>query len=91
MGHLFLVERLSSSRSITNSVHAYTVVSHKYARPFATLALVLSAGLGGGAYTGGATFSLVITPSLDQEMLSGSVDAGFVLVLPFYHGDLEPV
>ena len=39
---------------------------------------------------GGATFSLAITPSLDREMLSGSVDAGFVLVLPFYRGDLEP-
>ena len=23
-------------------------------------------------------------------MLSGSVDAGFVLALPFHHGDLEP-
>ena len=36
------------------------------------------------------TFSLAITPSLDQEMLSGSVDAGFVLALLFHHGDLEP-
>ena len=26
-----------------------------------------------------ATFSLAITPSLDQETFSGSVDAGFVL------------
>ena len=25
-----------------------------------------------------------------REMLSGSVDAGFILVLPFHHGDLEP-
>ena len=24
------------------------------------------------------------------EMSSGSVDAGFILALPFYHGDLEP-
>ena len=23
-------------------------------------------------------------------MFSGSVDAGFILVLPFHHGDLEP-
>ena len=38
-----------------------------------------------------ATFSLAIsTPSLDQEMFSGSVDAGFILALPFDHGDLEP-
>ena len=36
------------------------------------------------------TFSLVITPSLDREMFSGSVDAGFVLALLFCHGDLEP-
>ena len=33
----------------------------------------------GRAYMGDATFSLVITPSLNQEMLSGFVDAGFVL------------
>ena len=32
----------------------------------------------------------MITPSLDREMFSGSVDAGFVLALPFHHGDLEP-
>ena len=37
-----------------------------------------------------ATFSLAITPSLDREMFSSSVDAGFVLALPFYRGDLEP-
>ena len=37
-----------------------------------------------------ATFSLAITPSLNRERLRSSVDAGFVLVLPFYHGDLEP-
>ena len=37
-----------------------------------------------------AISSLVITPSLDQEMFSSSVDAGFVLALPFHHGDLEP-
>ena len=35
-----------------------------------------------------ATFSLAITPSLGREMLSGSVDAGFVLALPFHYGDL---
>ena len=53
-----------------------TVVSRKYALPFATLALVQIAG---GAYTRDATFSLAITPSLDREMFSGFVDAGFVL------------
>ena len=37
-----------------------------------------------------ATFSLTITPSLNREMLSSSVDAGFVLALPFYHEDFEP-
>ena len=37
-----------------------------------------------------ATFSLAITPSLDREIFSGSVDPGFVLALPFPHGDLEP-
>ena len=36
-------------------------------------------------------FSLANTPSLDREMFSDSLDAGFVLVLPFHHGDdLEP-
>ena len=64
-------------------------MSHKYAPPFATLALIQNVGgRGGGAYTQDATFSLVITPSLDQEMFSGSVDAGFVLALPFHHGGL---
>ena len=63
-------------------------MSHKYAPPFATLALVQSAG--GGAYTLDATFSLAITPSLDREMFSGSVDTGYVLALPFHHRDLEP-
>ena len=29
-------------------------------------------------------------PSLDREMLSGSVDACFVLALPFQPGDFEP-
>ena len=55
--------------------------------PFATLALVQSAG---GAYTRDATFSLAIMPSHDQEMFTGSVDAGLVLALPFHHRDLEP-
>ena len=65
-----------------------TVVSRKYATlPFATLALVQSAE---GAYTQDATFSLAITPSLDREMCSASVDVGFILALPFHHGDLEP-
>ena len=63
-------------------------MSRNYAPPFATLALVKPQG--GGAYTRDATFSLAITPPLDREMFSGSVDAGFVLALPFYHGDLEP-
>ena len=36
------------------------------------------------------TFSLAVTPSLDREMFSASVDIGFVLALPFHHGDLEP-
>ena len=36
-----------------------------------------------------ATFSLAITPPLDREMFSGSVDAGFVHSLPLHHGDLE--
>ena len=27
---------------------------------------------------------------IDREMFSCSVDAGFVLALPFHHGDLEP-
>ena len=40
-----------------------TVVSCKYAPPFATLALVQNGG-GGGAYTQDATISLAITPSL---------------------------
>ena len=44
----------------------------------------------GGAYTRDSTLSLAITPSLDQEMFSNSVDAGFILVLPFHHGGLEP-
>ena len=43
-------------------IHAYTVVSRKYAPPFAILALVQNRG--GGAYTRDATISLVITPSL---------------------------
>ena len=49
---------------------------------FATLALIQNAG---GAYTRDATFSVAITLSLDQEMFSGSVDAGFILALPFHH------
>ena len=43
------------------AMEVYTVVSRKYAPPFATLALVQNAG---GAYTRDATISLVITPSL---------------------------
>ena len=62
-------------------------MSCKYTPHFATLALVQSAR---EAYTRDATFSLAITPSLDQEMFSNSVDAGFVLGLPFHHEALEP-
>ena len=54
---------------------------------FCNLALVQSAG---EAYTRDATFSLVITPSLNREMFSSSVDTGFILALPFHHEDLEP-
>ena len=45
-----------------------TVVSRKYAPPFATLASVQNAG--GGAYTRDATISLAITPppsGIDKE------------------------
>ena len=42
-----------------------TVVSHKYAPPFATLASVQNAGGGGGgAFARDATISLAIRPSL---------------------------
>ena len=62
----------------------------KYAPPFVTSALVQTAG-GEELIRGMRHLSLaIITPSLDREMFSGSVDAGFVLVLPFHHGDLEP-
>ena len=75
-------------------------MSCKYVPPFATLALVQSAG--GGAYTRDATFSLAITPPPDREMFSGSVldaycimygsvDAGlFLWCHSTMHGDLEP-
>ena len=47
-----------------------------------------------GAYTQDVTFSPAITPShmlaIDREMFSGSVGAGFIVALPFHHGDLEP-
>ena len=62
-------------------------MSRKYAPPFATLALVQSAGV--GAYTWVRHFLSRLRPPLDREMLSGSVDADFILVLPFHHGDLE--
>ena len=52
-------------------------MSHKYAPPFATLALVQSTG---GAYTRDATFSLAITPPLDREMFSSSVIDNTVLL-----------
>ena len=31
-----------------------------------------------------------LRPPSIEKCSSGSVDAGFVLVLPFHHGDLEP-
>ena len=71
----------------THTHNNNTVVSRKYTPPFATLALVQTAG---GAYTRDATFSLTIMPSLDREIFSGSVDACFILALPFHYGDLEP-
>ena len=70
-----------------------TVVSRKYAPPFATLALVQSAGGGGGGgglYAGCDIFSRDYALPRSRNM-SGSVDAGFVLhALLFHHGDLEP-
>ena len=48
--------------TICNAPITVTVVSRKYAPPFATLASVQNAG--GGAYTRNATISLAITPSL---------------------------
>ena len=78
--HALCIIKLHTKRKQwTAKLSAYTVVSRKYAPPFATLALVQSAG--GGAYTWDATFSLAITPP-DREMLSGSVDADIVLALP---------
>ena len=60
-------------------------MSCKYAAPFATLVLVQNAG---GAYTRDVTSSVTITPSLNREKFSGSVDTDFVLALPFHH--VEP-
>ena len=57
-----------------------------YAPPFCNLSL--STKRRGGAYTWDVTFSVAITPSLNREMLSGFVDADFVLALPFYHLNL---
>ena len=59
-------------------------MSRKYAPPFATLALVQSAG---GAYTQDATFSLVIIPSLSREMW---MLASSLCCHSTGHGDLEP-
>ena len=53
-------------------IYIYTVVSRKYAPPFATLALVQNVG---GAYTRDATISLAIMPSL-PGMKSLSVGGG---------------
>ena len=49
-------------------------MSHKYAPPFATLALVENAG---GAYTQDATISLAIRPSLPVklDLIVGGVEA----------------
>ena len=62
--------------------HNITVVTRKYAPPFCNLSL--STKRRGGLYAGCDTLPR------DREMFSGSVDAGFVLALPFHHGDLEP-
>ena len=56
--------------------------------PFCNLSL--STKCRGGLYAGCDILSRAITPPLDREMLSGSMDADFVLALPFHHGDLEP-
>ena len=45
-------------------------------------------GGGGGLYAGCDIFSCDYTPP-DREMFSTSVDAGFVLALPFHHRELE--
>ena len=50
----------------------------------------LVVGLDSEKAQGDVTFSLAITPSPDREMFSGSVDADFVLALPFHHRDLQP-
>ena len=66
----FKSDKNKNKKSNVKTCYAYTPVSRKYAPPFATLALVQSAGVGGGggggggAYTRDATFSLAITPSL---------------------------
>ena len=67
-----------------------TVVSRKYAPPFATLALVPKRRR--GLYVGCDIFSrdyALPHPCDRSKMFSGSVDAGFVLVLQFHHRDLE--
>ena len=63
--HRFLALWVQKGKSVLPFSDYNTVVSRKYAPPFATLALVQSAG---GAYTRDATFSLAITPSLDREI-----------------------
>ena len=62
-----------------------TIVSCKYAPPFCNL--TLSTKRRGGSYTGCDIFSHHYAP---PPRLSGSVDADFILVLPFHHNDLEP-
>ena len=57
----YLLHRKGVHINPREQVTRIPLVSHKYATPFATLALVQNAG---GAYTWDATFSLVITPSL---------------------------
>ena len=67
-------------------------MSHKYAPPFCNLSL--STKHREGLYAGCDIFSCDYAPPPpippNPEMLSGSVDADFVLALPFHHGDLEP-
>ena len=45
---------------------------------------------GGGRQFNSRKLSGLIKLAIDKEMFSGSADAGFVLLLPFHHGDIEP-
>ena len=56
--------------------------------PFCNLSL--SKNRRGGLYAGCDIFSRNYAPHSIKKYLAVSVDAGFVLALPFHHGDLEP-